>query len=262
MHHRASIDLHRTVEKSILTILLHTNTYQAIYTLCLQTNREKSWPIRSLLACEPSGWSLFFEWNSYKVHSYVSVWFLNAKKKKKVWTTGSFLFSKEHYWPPFEKSKVQAGRLSLQRGEATSHRLAKSSNWLHWTVPGGVNAFTTLASLRISTSLAVRVCEGPGPGAGPYRSRSKELPRNCEEQTSHEEEGRSEIPPRWHMKRSTCRGGLLFQNVLSFSPSSFFPFQEMWDRHVHECGEMCVHSFSSFLFGLYSLCVGMSSNFP
>lgn len=157
---------------------------------------------------------------------------------------------------------MQTGRLSLRRGEATSHRLAKSSNWLHWTVPGGVNAFTTLASLGISTSLTVRACEDPGPGAGPYRSRSKELLRNCEEQPSHEEEGRSEIPPPRHMKRAVCRVGLLFPSVLSFSPSSFFPFREMWNRHVHQCREVCVHSFSSFLFGLYSLCVGMSSNFP
>lgn len=109
MHHRASIDLHRTVEKSILTILLHTNTYQAIYTLCLQTNREKSWPIRSLLACEPSGWSLFFEWNSYKVHSYVSVWFLNAKKKKRFGQQGLFFLAKSTIGPLLKSPRCKLG---------------------------------------------------------------------------------------------------------------------------------------------------------
>lgn len=38
---------------------------------------------RSLLASKQSGWSLVFELNSYKVHFYVFLWFLNAKKKKR-----------------------------------------------------------------------------------------------------------------------------------------------------------------------------------
>ena len=33
---------------------------------------------------EPSGWSLVFELNSYKVHAYVLLWLLNAKFKKNV----------------------------------------------------------------------------------------------------------------------------------------------------------------------------------
>lgn len=97
--------------------------------------------IPSLSASEPSSWSFGFEGNSYKVHSYVLLWFLNAKKTKSVLTSDNrkcsqqgFPFYRQHSWS-LEKSKVQAGRLPV-KGEATSYPLAKSSFWLHVRVPG------------------------------------------------------------------------------------------------------------------------------
>ena len=82
MYHRASIGSHWTVERLSVLPWFCTWIYTKQYTRVFANTQLKVMVIWSLLASKQSGWSLVFELKSYKVHSYVLLWFLNAKKKK------------------------------------------------------------------------------------------------------------------------------------------------------------------------------------
>lgn len=124
----------------------------------------------SPLASQQPGWSLALEWNSYKVHSYVLLWFLNAKRKKKkvCWQvtakgvlTGAFLLAES-----------TLGLFGKIQGE--SRKTLPPARWPGVAVGStlmlrAVQALAVLASPGTWTVLAGSLCRWPGPG--PHRCR-------------------------------------------------------------------------------------------